>query len=225
MLPLAVVIPVAPGDTLWRDLVRDLSVLPPTCDIAIASPDPPPTALVEEARSRLACPLRWVTSPLGRAQQLNCAAAIARAPYLWFLHADTRLPPGTLPALARAIAARPEAFHYFDLRFADDGPPWVRLNAWGANLRSRWGGLPFGDQGFCLRRDLFERLGGFDEAVSCGEDHRLVWAARRAGVPLHPVGTAIVTSARKYRDRGWWQTTTRHLTLTLAQAWTETWRS
>ena len=61
-------------------------------------------------------------------------------------------------------------------------PDWVKfdglamqLNAAGANLRSRWLGLPFGDQGLVLPRASFERLGGFDPALRYGEDHALVW--------------------------------------------------
>ena len=58
----------------------------------------------------------------------------------------------------------------------------MAINAFGAHLRSRWFGMPFGDQGFLAPRTTFETLGGFDETVGRGEDHAFVWTARHAGV-------------------------------------------
>ena len=56
-----------------------------------------------------------------------------------------------------------EALYYFSLKF-DDGRI-LRLNSLGANLRSRLFSLPYGDQGFCLSKELFLRIGGFPENV------------------------------------------------------------
>jgi hypothetical protein len=114
--------------------------------------------------------------------------------------------------------AHPDAIQYFDLEFQPDGPRLARLNALGARFRSRWLGMPFGDQGLCLRRDLFWRLGGFDETAAYGEDHLLIWAARRAPIPLQPVGAVITTSARKYASNGWFATTALHSWRTWRQA-------
>jgi GT2 family glycosyltransferase len=94
----------------------------------------------------------------------------------------------------------------------------MKLNQLGSWMRSHLGGMPFGDQGFCLRREIWERLGGFDTHAAYGEDHLFVWKARRAGVPLRPTGGTLRTSARKYREQGWLSTTTRHFQLTALQA-------
>ena len=115
----------------------------------------------------------------------------------------------------------PAGLGYFDLRFAADGPVAVHLNALGVRLRSRVLGLPFGDQGFFLPAATFARLGGFDPSLPHGEDHALVWAARRAGVPLVAAGAPLYTSARKYAEHGWLRTTVRHVRLTAVQAWHE----
>jgi len=48
-----------------------------------------------------------------------------------------------------------------------------------------------------------------------------VWRARRAGLPLRAIDAALVTSARKYAERGWLRTTLRHWRLTADQAWRE----
>ena len=104
--------------------------------------------------------------------------------------------------------------HYFDLAF-QAAPRYRRLvciNAWGANLRSKLFKAPFGDQAFCMHRDIFRRLGGFNENVSYGEDLLLVRRARRNKVPLIPVHSPILTSPRKYIANGW-------LRLTLLYQW------
>lgn len=215
----AVIIPLAPGELCWGNLVCDLKDLPRGSEVILVGPSAPageaPFLPINHLR------VSWVRSPLGRAKQLNAGAKSASATILWFLHADTRLPRRWLAGLLAAVARQPNALHYFDLKFADDGPKWMALNAAGVWLRSHVFGMPFGDQGFCISTAAFWALGGFDGKAPYGEDHLLVWAARRHGLPLRPVGDVIVTSARKYADRGWLPTTARHLTLTWQQAWPE----
>lgn len=159
-----------------------------------------------------------LSAPAGRAHQLNAGIAAAQGDWLWLLHADSRLCADTLPALQAHLATGSRALGWFRLAFRDDGPGLTRLNALGANLRARWLGLPFGDQGFVLRRDDAERLGAFDPSLAFGEDHAWVWRARRIGLPLREIHGALATSARKYAERGWLRTTLRHLRLTAQQA-------
>lgn len=215
-LKLSVIIPVGPGDRSWRNLLGDLSALRADAEIILVAT---PGAIPRDFRMQdydLEIPTSWLAAPTGRARQQNAGAAAAGGDVLWFLHADSRVPADTLAA-AREFA-RSAAIGYFDLAFLDDGPRLVRLNALGARIRSRWLGLPFGDQGFILVRRVFESLGGFDESLPAGEDHALVWKARRAGVELVPLGAPLLTSARRFAERGWLRTTLRHAVLTIAQA-------
>lgn len=216
------VVPIGPGERAWRGLLPELAALPASAQIiliATAADDLPGDG--DAAGAALAAALVTMMAPRGRAGQQNAGARAAARPWLWFLHADSRLGPSTLAALAAAMAGAPDALGYFDLRFASDGPAAVHVNALGAWIRSHVLGLPFGDQGFFLRREVFERLGGFDPSQAYGEDHALVWAARRAGVPVVPAGAPLYSSARKYAEHGWLRTTSRHLWLTAVQAWRE----
>lgn len=213
---LSIVLPVGPGDRSWPPLHAALIEQAGAAELlpVFAEGDPqmaPPGAL---------------RSPRGRARQQNFGARAARREWLWFLHADSALTPEALPALRAFLAANTPALGWFRLRFADDGPRGLRMrcNAAGANWRSRALGLPFGDQGLVLPRLEFDRLGGFDPERPYGEDHALVWAARRAGLPLRAIDAALITSARRYAEHGWAATTLRHLRLTAAQAWREAWR-
>ena len=210
---LAIVVPAGPGDHAWLGLLPQLGAVHAR-EIALVLPVGGP-AITAALPGNVAV----LRSAVGRARQLNAGAAATGADWLWFVHADSRLTPATIEALHRFVAADADAMGYFDLRFLGDGPRLTVLNTIGAQLRSRWLGLPFGDQGLLMPRRVFAALGGFDPGVRGGEDHALVWAARRAGVPLTALRAPIYTSARQYAQRGWWATTARHLRLTCTQAW------
>ena len=219
---LAVVVPIGPGDRAWEGLLAQLRALPPEARIVlVATTDADLPRRSDPVASALDAELVLLTSPCGRALQQNAGARAAERRWLWFLHADSRLDSTTLPALAASLARAPDALGYFDLRFAGDGPLGVHLNALGAFVRSRWLGLPFGDQGLFLAAADFERLGGFDPTLQNGEDHALVWAAHRAGMVVASARAPLYTSARKYAEGGWLRTTARHVWLTAAQAWRE----
>lgn len=207
---LSIIVPIAPAEPDWRRLTDQLAPLMPQDAELI---------LVSSGAPLLAGPWRCLATTAGRARQMNHGASHARGGFLWFVHADTVLLPDSVPALMRFIDGATPALGWFDLAFLPDGPWLTRLNAWGANRRSHLLELPFGDQGLVLPATTFAQLGGFDEVAPYGEDHLLVWAAHEAGVPVRPVGAALLTSARKYAERGWARTSARHVWLTARQAW------
>lgn len=219
---LSVIVPLAPAEQEWLPLLQQLADLPSGSEVIVVCADeqsrlPPPGWPVHlRYRSTRSAP--------GRARQQNLGAGMATGDWLWFLHADSRLRPETLIELQRFIAQDRAALGWFTLVFRNDGPRGTVLNAIGANLRARWLGLPFGDQGLLLPRACFEALHGFDEQAAYGEDHLLVWAARQAGIPLQHIPAVLETSARKYARDGWLHTTLRHWWLTAAQAW-PAWRA
>ena len=213
---LSVIVPLAPGEAAWRELIDQLGALPAHSEVIVVHADKQNTPADDWPA---ALSLRHYVSQCGRAQQQNLGARAARGRWLWFVHADSRLQPDTLPALERFLARPDDALGYFDLTFRHDGPRLAALNAWGANLRSHWLQLPFGDQGLLLPAARFAALGGFDETARCGEDHLLVWSARHVGLPIVGIGASLQTSARKYARHGWLRTTLQHWWLTATQAW------
>lgn len=219
---LSVIVPLASGEDEWQPLLDQFVALPAGSEVILVGVDGvlrrPPATWPPELRYR-AC-----HSEPGRARQQNLGARLASGDWLWFVHADSRLQADTLRELQQFLAQRCDALGWFTLAFRRDGPRWTVLNAAGANWRARWLGLPFGDQGLLLPRACFEALQGFDEQVAFGEDHLLVWAARRAGLPLRHVPAVLETSARKYAQKGWLRTTWLHWRLTAAQAW-PAWRA
>lgn len=215
---LSVVVPVGPDDDIAPALRSQLQQLPPACEvIEVRARSARPGAVVSGAFG--ATPAwRLLHAPAGRACQQNHGAAAASGACVWFVHADSRFAAGTVAAALDFARSSAQALAYFDLRFVDDGPRWMWLNTVGAALRSRWLQLPFGDQGLLLRRADFMTLTGFRQDLAGGEDHDLVWRARRAGLPLRPLRQPLFTSARKYAAGGWARTTFAHLRATAAQA-------
>jgi len=175
-----------------------------------------PIAPEETAHQRLLDDLQhWpneiiVSADGSRAKSLNTGATKSQQQFLWFLHADSHVSSENLSELAQALAAQPHALHYFDLAF--DGGGLVAINGIGANIRSRLFGLPYGDQGFCMSKTLFDEIGTYPEDVPYGEDLIFIRRAKQQGIQLNRIPSKLVTSSRKYRQQGW-------LKLTLIRWW------
>ena len=156
-----------------------------------------------------------------RARQMNAGARTSRGPWLCFLHADVRMPAlarASLNAVVTAVdgqrltADRPAAAVW---RLAIDAAGlWPRVMEFGARIRDRLGGLPYGDQGFLIRRELFEAIGGFPD-VPIMEDIAMVRAVRQR-VPLSRLDAVIPVSPRRWVRQGPYRTWIRNAALVTA---------
>lgn len=221
-LDISVIIPLAPGENTWRGLASDLKRVSHNFETLLVLPkgNKPNKNKLIALRSRFP-QARILYAKRGRASQMNAGARAARGEYLWFLHADSRLAKKSINALMRSLELKPGCLHYFDLCFLNDGGSLMVVNTVGCWIRSHFLGLPFGDQGFCVSRRNFERVGGFPENLDCGEDHLFVRRAQQKGIRLNAVGATIKTSARKYKENGWLKTTLHHAWLWTTRAYPE----
>jgi rSAM/selenodomain-associated transferase 2 len=151
---------------------------------------------------------RWVTSPPGRAPQMNAGAAAAVGDILLFLHCDTALPPGGLEMIEEAMRDENTAGGGFTHRF-DRDDRFSRFISLTANTRARRWKLYFGDQAIFVRRRVFERLGGYAE-MPLFEDWDLSARMRSEG-SITLIEAPITTSARRIEVWGkrkcftvWW---------------------
>ncbi len=138
-----------------------------------------------------------VTGAAGRGGQMARGAEAAGGAWLLFLHADTVLSDGWADVVV-AHMARDQRAGYFRLRFAAAGfAPWF-VAGW-ANVRSRWFGLPYGDQGLLISRALYDAVGGFED-IALMED---VAMARSLRGQLVELPAWAVTGAVRYQEAGW----------------------
>jgi rSAM/selenodomain-associated transferase 2 len=145
---------------------------------------------------------RLEAGPRGRARQMNAGAAGARSEVLLFLHADTRLPDGADRLVARALGDG-AIWGRFDV-VIEGRAPMLRVVAALMNLRSRLTGIATGDQAIFVRRDAFERLGGFPDQPLM-EDVELSRRLRARSRPAC-LRERVVTSGRRWETRGVWRT-------------------
>ncbi len=154
----------------------------------------------EQAAARGA---RVLTAGRGRGTQIAAGVDAATQPWLLLLHADTCLSPGW----RHAIDISPTHAGYFRFVLDSADPRARRLErmvAW----RCRALGLPYGDQGLLIHRDLLRAVGGM-KSVPLMEDVDLV---RRLGRGrLRPLAADAVTSARKWETEGYLRRSGRNL--------------
>lgn len=142
---------------------------------------------------------RFLTSPPGRAKQLNAGARAAANPLFVFLHADSRLPLGFDKAVVSDLSKPGVVGGAFSLQI--DASGWrYRLIERGVAWRSRWCKMPYGDQAIFVSRDSFERLNGFRD-LPIMEDFEFMRRLRRIGqIAIAPHG--VITSARRWQALG-----------------------
>ena len=146
---------------------------------------------------------RLVDGPRGRARQMNAGAAVASAPHLLFLHADTRLPECADKHIAAALASQPLAWGRFDVAI-DGRSRLLPVIAAMMNRRSRWTGIATGDQAMFMTRAAFDAVGGFPDQPLM-EDVELSVRLKRLSAPLC-LRERVVTSGRRWEQRGVWRT-------------------
>lgn len=152
---------------------------------------------------------RVLDAPRGRGRQLNAGAVEATAPWVLFLHADSRLPDaGQLRAAldllhkTREESADDALAGRFILRFDGDLATWgYGLSFYETKARLGRPGCIHGDQGMLMTRSFFQRIGPFREDLQVMEDTSLAEVIRVEGRWLLLPGE-IVTSTRRFTLEG-----------------------
>lgn len=142
---------------------------------------------------------RVLTGAVGRARQMNLGAAHANGDILLFLHADTLVPDGFALAAGAACLEHGAVGGRFDVRL-EPSSPLLWLTGELINLRSRLSRMSTGDQAMFVRRDVFERLGGFAD-IPLMEDLELSLRLKRSG-PVACLRQRVATSSRRWRRHG-----------------------
>jgi rSAM/selenodomain-associated transferase 2 len=140
-----------------------------------------------------------VYSEKGRANQMNKGAKKANGDILWFVHSDSIIKENSIEEIQLAID---EGYvgGGFSLKFYDYNTLFMKYISVTSNLRAKYLGLYFGDQGIFVKRSVFESLGGYPQQEIM-EDWEFSLAMKKAG-KLKLISTSIDTSARRFKKGG-----------------------
>ena len=143
---------------------------------------------------------RYLRSEPCRGGQMDTGARAAGADVVWFLHADSAPAPDCMGEIRRAVADGAEGGHF---RFLFSGKPTWRkaILARLVNLRVALGGIPYGDQGIFVRREVYLRCGGFPHQPLF-EEVALVRELRSGG-RFQSLASQVGVSPRRWDSDGW----------------------
>jgi len=158
--------------------------------------------LVLQASAGYPHPLRLVESVRNRAIQSNSAAQVACGDSFLFLHADILAPPDAVESIEQSLRNPSVIGGNFQIVFEGNSPV-TRFFTWCYRVRRPFG-IYYGDSGLFVRRQVFERLGGF-KPLPIMDDYEFVRRMERAGrtTCLNP---PLLVSDRRWRVQGLFST-------------------
>jgi len=140
------------------------------------------------------------TKLASRAHQMNEGAKLATGNILYFVHADAKPPKTFATDLVKFIQKGYDLGCY---RFKFDSKnPLLAVNSFFTRFKVLW--CRGGDQTLFIKKDVFEKNGGFNEEYVVMEDFELIkrlWKKYKFGI----IPKSVLVSARKYEDNSYWQ--------------------
>jgi rSAM/selenodomain-associated transferase 2 len=159
----------------------------------------------EAERIALASGATFLPSPTpNRGEQMNLGAAASRGDVILFQHCDTCLEDAHLEAIENALADPNVVGGAFFRKFDGRHPRLMWLESV-ARFLTRRGGTLYGDQSIFVRREVFQRLGGFAK-IPLMEDVEFSRRLRGAG-KIAVLDPPVASSARRHLRKGAWRTT------------------
>lgn len=190
-MTVSVVIPVLNDAGPLRRLIADLRTDPALEIVVVDGGSDDDSSTVAQAADAFGVASR------SRGGQLRAGAELASGDWLWFLHADTHVPPATL-AIFRNLGDMP-GWGWFVVRL-DSSRAVLRVVETAMRWRTAITGIATGDQGIFVHRLLLDAIGGMPDQ-SLFEDVELCKRLRRLAKPQW-CRMPIETSARRWRQHG-----------------------
>ena len=139
-------------------------------------------------------------SEQGRARQMNQGASLASGDILIFLHADSVLPERAFSLVHNALSDLTVVAGAFDIGFATDRRIF-RITERYVQVRTRLTKVPFGDQAVFIRREYFNRIGGY-AVIPLMEDVDLMRRIKKRGDRISIIPAKVTTSVRRWEQEG-----------------------
>ncbi len=139
-------------------------------------------------------------SEKGRAIQMNHGAKHSNGDILYFLHADS-FPPKDFDQYIINEVSKENKAGCFRMSF-NHNHWWLRIAGWLTQFQ--WRACRGGDQSQFITKELFNNLGGFNEAYIIYEDNDLI-SKLYAIDEFVVIQKKLTTSARCYEKHGVWK--------------------
>ncbi|MDX8395128.1 MAG: TIGR04283 family arsenosugar biosynthesis glycosyltransferase [Mariprofundaceae bacterium] len=141
----------------------------------------------------------WINSESGRAKQMNAGAVKISSDIILFLHADTKLLENNILNIQGCCVDASACAGRFDVRLSGQQSVF-RVIEFMINLRSRLSKVSTGDQAMFVRRDVFEKMGGFAD-IALMEDVELSKRLKKMGKVVC-LREKVITSSRRWEKHG-----------------------
>lgn len=140
----------------------------------------------------------YVVEKRSRAYQMNFGAEMASGTMLYFVHGDV-LPPERFAVEIEKASL--EGFPIGRFRFRFDSPKlMLKINSWFTRFDKLW--VSGGDETLFIEKQLFEKIGGYNEDFTIMEEYDLVLRAREIA-RYKVIQKDVLVSARKYDQNSW----------------------
>jgi rSAM/selenodomain-associated transferase 2/rSAM/selenodomain-associated transferase 1 len=136
----------------------------------------------------------------GRAIQMNKGSANAAGDILLFLHADTILPEKGFDKIISVMKTGKYAAGAFNYDI-ESRNLFLRFIYYTSYLRSKISRITYGDQGIFIRKDYFEKIGGYPE-IPIMEEVELMKKVKKNKDKIYILKDGVKTSARRYEEEG-----------------------
>jgi rSAM/selenodomain-associated transferase 2 len=154
---------------------------------------------IERERQDFSHHIMVLESEQGRGLQMNRGAREAKGDIFLFLHVDSEIERDSLKVIENEIHKGDmigggfiHSFHHPD-RF-------MKLTSAFGNGRARATKIFYGDFGIFIKKEIFEKMGGYDK-IPVLEDVEFCKRAKKYG-DMGQIDRRIVTSPRRYENKG-----------------------
>lgn len=198
MLPFSVIIPVLNESSIINQTIEHVYRIGKGVDleVIVVDGDNEGRTLYSVRRNDV----QKITSPKGRGIQMNAGASVAKGEVLVFLHTDTELPDGAFGAMSKVMDSDEYAGGAFDLGI-NSKKLVFRLIEHAVYVRTRFTGIPYGDQVIFVKKDCFKTMNGF-QRIPLMEDVELMKRIKRSGKKICIIPQKVQTSARRWEKEG-----------------------
>ncbi len=142
--------------------------------------------------------LVYNSAKMGRAEQMNLGAKMAKSDILYFVHADTKPPETFASEIIEAIKNGSE-IGCFRLKLNSKKLLFF-INEWFTRFNVMW--CRGGDQTLFVTKKLYNKLNGFDEKFVIMEEYDFIIKAKKIA-KFKILNNSTLASARKYENNGW----------------------